>query len=200
MKTFILLFSITFVCSISFAQKKAFEDPIYADFSKSKNSTVSDIEEINNFSIENRSVVYVKVFEINDCDSITIIEKLNSYLPTISGLSLVEFNGNVFTGKIEHLMVDYGKYGGKILRVWVALNNPMYANLTIQIKDFKYRVIISDMEFVHSSMVFDMNSMATNKERTSFIDKKVLLQAMEYIDLYMTDKFTISNEKITDDW
>jgi len=137
---------------------------------------------------------------MNNSNSQEIIDKLNSYLPTIVGISNIQFNGNVFTGNIDNLMIDYKKFGGKILSVWTALNNPMFAKLTIQIKDNRYRVIITDIKCVHDILEYNFNSSTTINERTSFINKKILIQGLGYVDSYFSEMFTIKNDKISDEW
>ena len=155
-----------------------------------------------NFYLENQSIKYIKIFKIDGLNQSELISKLNAYLPTVAGLRNVQFNGNVFTGQIERLTVNYKKYGGKWATTWTALNFPMYGNLTIQIKDNKYRVIIMDIEFISTSpsLVIDFNRDLTKKKGTKLTTNKVVLRGLEYLDKFFTDKFTITERKVDDNW
>ncbi len=163
---------------------------------------LQDEQQIHNFYLEKQSVQYKKAFELEDTNDSVMVEKLNTYLPTVSGLTNIQYNGNVFTGRIEKLTVDYKKYGGKWGTTWIALNHPMNGNLTIQVKDNRYRVIITDMEFISASpyIVIDVNSAATKKRGTELTTNKTVSQGLEYLDKYFTDKFTITEQQLDDDW
>ena len=163
---------------------------------------LQDEQQISNFYLENQSVQYRKVFELNNTSDSVMIKKLNSYLPTVSCLTNIQFNGNVFTGRIENLTVDYKKYGGRWGTTWIALNHPMNGNLTIQVKNNKYRVIISDMEFISTSpyIVYDVNGTVTRKRGTEFSANNTIIQGLDFLDKCFTEKFTISEQQLDDNW
>lgn len=203
MKTYLLFISIVFMCFNSIAQKKEFENPIYTDPQKVENSTNENFIEFHNFNIEDYSVQYKKIFDLPETSENEIINNLNSYLPTISNLTYLQFNGNVFTGKIEGLFINYKKFGAKWAKTWLALNHPMYGNLTIQVKDNKYRVIITEMEFftTNVNLIYKVNNtINTNNNTTEFSKNKTIQQGLELMDLFFTEKFTFNKDKITEDW
>ncbi|MFN3801343.1 hypothetical protein [Belliella pelovolcani] len=160
-------------------------------------------KEIHNFHLENQTIQYIKVFELKEFSENELIDKLNGYLPTVSGVSNIHFNGTVFTGKIENLEIDFKKYGGKWGTTWIPIQYPMNANLTIQVKDNRYRLLISNIECsmqVPPRTVFDFNSMATVKRGTEISTNKTIVQGLKYTDQFLTDKFNISNKQLDNDW
>lgn len=203
MKTYLLFISLVFVYFNSVAQKQEIEDTIYTEPSKIENTTLENFTEFHNFNIEDYSVKYKKVFDLPETSENEIINNLNNYLPTFSNITDLQFNGNVFTGKIERLFINYKKFGAKWAKTWLALNHPMYGNLTIQVKDNKYRVIISEMEFftTNVNLIYHVNStITTNNDITEFSRNKTIQQGLELMDLFFTEKFTFNKEKITEDW
>ncbi len=159
-------------------------------------------QQAQNFYLENQSIKYKKVFEMNELNQSVIVEKLNTYLPTVSGLTNIQFNGNVFTGQINILTVNYRRYGGKWATTWGALNHPMNANITIQVKDNKYRLVITDIKFISTSpyCVIHINKSATKKKGTKITKNKLVLKGLEYIDKFFTEKFTITEKQINENW
>lgn len=197
MKTYLLLISLVFACVFSFAQKKEFEDAIY-DNPKG----MSEPNMIFNFSIENNGMVYKYVFEANELSQTQITEKLNTILSNSSGIVKVKFVDNEFVGRIEDFTIDYRKFGGKLITAWTALNYPMFADFKIQVKDFKYRLIVTNIEFINPSpyFIYDVYGLATKNNRTQVTDKKPILQGLEFIDKTLNEKFQIISEKSNDDW
>ena len=165
-------------------------------------SPIQGTKQAYNFYLENQSIKYKKVFIVDSLNQSELISKLNAYLPTVSGLRNVQFNGDVFTGQIDKLIVNYKKYGGKWATTWTVLNYPMNGNLIVQVKDNKYRLIITDIEFIstYPYVVIDFDKDLTKKKGTILTTNKVALRGLEYLDKFLTDKFTITKRKVDNNW
>lgn len=156
----------------------------------------------SNFYLENQTVQYKRVYEIEGISEESLIEKLNGYLPSVSGLREINFNGSIFTGRVEKLMIDYKKFGGKWGNTWTALNFPINAILTIQVKENRYRVTLSDIQVEgppgYGASNFD--DLVTRKNKTEFIENKIVLNGMELMDKFLEEKFNLNSEKLDEDW
>jgi hypothetical protein len=164
-------------------------------------SNVKSQSTFSNFNLKDGVIKYERVYEIDGETEQQLIDKLNGYLPSVSGLRDVVFNGNVFTGRIERDMVDYQKYGGKRMSTWIPLNYPMNGIFTIQIKENRYRLLITDIETKEDefSQPVRFNFYLTKNKGTSFTSNKTMLNGMEFVDKFLFDKFNILN-KTEDDW
>jgi hypothetical protein len=199
MKTYLILFAFCFISLVSIAQKKEFEDSIYDN---PKGISISEPNMIHNFYIENNGMVYKYVYEANGLSQTQIVEKLNAVLSNSTGIVNVKFTDNEFVGRIEDFTIDYRKFGGKLITAWTALNYPMFADFKIQVKDLKYRLIITSIEFINPSpyFIYDVYGLATKNNRTQFTDKNPILKGLEFIDKTMTERFKLSIEKANDNW
>lgn len=197
MKTHLLSISLVFVCVISIAQKREIEDTIYDNPNVKSNSNM-----IYNFYIENNGVIYKNVYEVAGLSESQITEKLNLLLSTSTGLTNLKYSNNEFTGRIENLTIDYRKFGGKLFTAWTALNSPMFGNLKVQVKESKYRIIISEIELIEPSpyLIYNLSSSSTTDNRTRFTNKKPILQGLEFIDKSMIEKFQLISETTNDNW
>jgi hypothetical protein len=167
-------------------------------------------ESIYNFHLESQAVQYRKVFEVEFLSEDELIDKLNSFLPTFSGLSNIQFNGTVFSGYINEWDIDIKKYGAKGISSWVMLSQKMNSKLTIQVKENRYRIVLSDIQFIaydpldfNNSKPFsvtEMNNVATKKRGTEFSTSNTVLNGLELLDKFLTDKFDISIDQLDDDW
>ncbi len=197
MKTHLLFISLVFACFFTNAQKREVETAI------SDNADVtSEPTPVHNFHIENNGLIYKYVFETTELSETQIIENINSLLSNSTGLKNVNFSNNEFAGRIENFTIDYRKYGGTLFNTLTALNNPMFADFKIQIRDKRYRLIVSNIEFINPSPYFIWNlySLATKQNRTGFKNQSAILKGLEYIDSCLKEKFEIDTEKSTDEW
>jgi len=171
---------------------------------------IEDVDPVHNFYLENQKVQYRKVFEVEFLSEDELIDKLNGYLPTISGLENINFNGTVFTGFINEWDIDIKKYGARSISSWVMLSQKMNSKLTIQVKENRYRIVLSDIQFIAYDpldftnskpfSVTEMNYVATKKNGTEFSTSNTVLNGLELLDKFLTDKFEISFDQLDDDW
>lgn len=164
----------------------------------------------SNFFLENQAITYRKVYEIEFLDEDELIDKMNGFLPTISGIENINFNGTVFTGYINEWDIDIKKYGAKNISSWAMLSQKLNSKITIQVKENRYRVILSDIQFVaydplnftnpRPFSIVEMNDVATRKKRTEFSSSNTVLNGLELLDKFLTDKFNISIEQLDEDW
>ncbi|MCM0041825.1 MAG: hypothetical protein NBV61_03545 [Algoriphagus sp.] len=159
--------------------------------------------QVSNFHLESGSIQYQRIYDVDGVSEDQLIEKLNSRLPSVSGLRDMNFNGSVFTGRIEGLMIDYKKFGGKSMTTWTALNFPMNAILTIQVKDNRYRVLLTDIETKGDDLLigtYIFNSLVTKNKGTELTTNKTVLNGLDLIDKFLFEKFNFNSAQIEDDW
>lgn len=197
MKTHLIFIAFCFISFVSIAQKNEVESSNY-----NNPNGISETNMIHNFYIENNGIVYKHVFEANELNQTQIVEKLNIILSNSTGIVNVKLIDNEFVGRIEDFTIDYRKFGGKLITAWTALNYPMFADFKIQVKDLKYRMIITNIEFINPSpyFIYNVYGFATNNNKTQFTDKNPILKGLEFIDKTIIEKFKLSVEKANDDW
>jgi hypothetical protein len=159
--------------------------------------------QVSNFHLESGSIQYQRIYDVDGVSEDQLIEKLNSRLPSVSGLRDMNFNGSIFTGRIEGLMIDYKKFGGKSMTTWTALNFPMNAILTIQVKDNRYRILLTDIETKGDDLLigtYIFNSLVTKNKGTEITANKTVLSGLDLIDKFLFEKFNFSPAQIEDDW
>lgn len=159
--------------------------------------------QVSNFHLESGNIQYQRIYDVDGVSEDQLIEKLNSRLPSVSGLRDMNFNGSVFTGRIEGLMIDYKKFGGKSMTTWTALNFPMSAIITIQVKDNRYRILLTDIETKGDDLLigtYIFNSLVTKNKGTEITTNKTVLSGLDLIDKFLFEKFNFNSAQIEDDW
>jgi hypothetical protein len=163
-----------------------------------------NITEQSNFFVENGELQYRKVFEIEGITEGDLIVKLNSYLPSVSGFSEITFNGGAFTGNLNDFTVNSKKYGGRTRDIFLQLQFPIFSKILIQVKDNRYRVILSDIKGRGPNPIGEFEYFYTLTDRKlnnqSFNQKEIVINGMNYMDQAFTEKFTLKASQVNDDW
>jgi hypothetical protein len=105
--------------------------------------------------IKASAVVFQKIYT-STLTKEALIVKLKTFLPSVKNFQLTDVtnqNADQFSGTLSGFIVNYRKYGGTLMRAPIVLNFPMNGNVIIQVKDYKYRVIISDMTFKNVQVI-----------------------------------------------
>ena len=158
-------------------------------------------EENFNFYLENNSIEYRNVFEVENTSSNEIIEKLKKHLATASGFNNIEFDGTIYTGQFVEHDVDYKKYGARQRDIFLQLQVPISGKFLIEVKDNRYRVIISDIKgYGHPFGEFQYSDLLTTKRREAISEKTIVLNGMNYMDRSFVEKFTLTLVGESDDW
>jgi hypothetical protein len=163
-----------------------------------------NITEQSNFFVENGELQYRKVFEIEGITEEDLISKLNTYLPSVSGLNDITFNGGAFTGNLNGFIVDFKKYGARLKDVFLQLQHPINSKISIQVKDNRYRVILSDIKGLAPYPIGEFEYFYTLTDRKlnneSFHQREIAINGMNYMDQAFTEKFTLKESQVNDDW
>lgn len=157
--------------------------------------------------LKNNEIIFQKTYS-SELSKSELIEKLKTYLPTIKNFQLSEVpNQNIdqFSGRLTDYIVNYRKYGGTLMGTSIALNYPLNANAIIQVKDFKYRITISNFIFkgiVLMSQKYDLvlDDALTKSKRTKIRNNQEILNAAIYLNKELNDMFDINNTKKIDDF
>ncbi|HTN00206.1 MAG TPA: hypothetical protein VL088_15725 [Pedobacter sp.] len=157
--------------------------------------------------LKNNEVIFSKVYE-SEFDKDILVEKLSVF---ISGISNLEYNFNTsnpyqLNGNLNGNTVNYRKYGGTLMGTNILLNYPIYANVVIQIKDNRYRVLVSNMNYKnvpnamsHNNVDYLLDDLVTRKKRTSFRTASESIRVLEYIDRHLSDIFDLNVQNVIDD-
>ena len=172
------------------------------------------------FLLKNQQVIFQKVYS-----SKLRQQELSDQLYTLlSANDRFRFNNRIaqndeqLIGKIFRYRVDATKYGGTFFKTPMILDYPMNAVVIIHVKDFKYRVILSELRFkddrslnkttanteaANKSIVYDdilMDDYFTQKRRSKFSTSKSIVKAARYMELDFTDLFDIQKSVLSNDF
>ncbi len=157
-----------------------------------------------NFHFKDGKIQYEKIYEIEGGTEQELNQRLESFLPSISGLKF-DFSDAGFTGKIQNVTIDYKKFGGKYMTTWIPLNYPLSGNISIQVKGNRYRFLLSDIETKENEftepILFDVY--LTKNKGTEFTTNKTILTGLELLDKFLIEKFDLllfKGKKNEDDW
>lgn len=153
---------------------------------------------ISNFHLENGEIQWRNTFEKDSLKTNQIIDQLTSYLPTVSGVSNVVNRGDVITGDLKNYQVNYKKYGGRNSTVMMQLTHPIDGKFTIQIKDGKYRAIVSDVYFTMPQLPGTLINTAGRKKNTEIAANSLIRQSLAYMNQDFADKFNLKVSNSTD--
>lgn len=147
---------------------------------------------LNNFTLNNKEIIWQKVFE-KDSLNITLIT--NNVLSKFPVQFLNTTNSNI-TFQIKDDLVDFKKYGGSWGTTLIFIQLPLSYFVSIDVKTDRYRVTIHNItakvpnDLISTYLV----DIATKNKASEFSTNKVVLKGLSYLDQYLVDKFTISLE------
>lgn len=101
------------------------------------------------FILKDQSVLFQKVYSSNLSKN-ELINKLKYFLPGVKNFQLtdgVNQTADQFSGRITDFIVNYQKFGTTDTGPGQLMAYGLNANVIVQVKDNKYRVIISNLVF-----------------------------------------------------
>lgn len=162
--------------------------------------------QIPNLKIDNGNFVYEKVFNQELLSATKIDSMLQQYLPTQKGVSNLKSNNSQITASFQNLFINYKKYdahNGSLI-----CNAPLNANITIQIKEGKYKVLVNSIVITTTGPTLGSMQMITQtssaeslflkNNQTEFRTNSGIEKMMDAIQQQFTDMFTI--KQINNDW
>jgi hypothetical protein len=137
-------------------------------------------------------IQYEKIYEIDGGTEQELNQRLESFLPTILGLKF-DFDEKGLTGKIQNVIIDYKKFGGKYMTTWIPLNYSLNGNVSIQVKGNRYRLLLTNIETKENEftepILFDVY--LTKNKGNEFTSNKIILNGLELLDKFLTEKFDL---------
>lgn len=158
------------------------------------------------FLLKNNEVIFSKVF-VSDLNKAALLEKLQSILPNIGNFEfkIDASNSDKINGVLTGTTVNYRKYGGTLMGTNRIMNYPLYGNVVVQVKDFKYRVLITNLSYKnvpeplgYGKMDFILDDGVTRNKRTKFKSSIAVHNILTYIDMHFTDLFNINAKQAVD--
>jgi hypothetical protein len=148
---------------------------------------------------ENSQIFFEKIYQIDSVSLEGIENLLIIAVPKIKDLTGFEEIQEIIIAKIHNAFIDYKKYGGKWGTTETILNYPFFGDVSIDWKDSKYSVTISNMYFDANRFgIMKCTDLITNKHGTTLSADKSVIAAGQYIEKYLADLFLIKQEKL--DW
>ena len=175
------------------------------------NLTFSQVK-FDYLKLENNQFFFERVY---DCDSLNAdeIEKmLVLNIPTLKNITDFQNNKTIITAKIDGAKIDYQKYGGSIWSVPNFITFNMYGNVSIVWKEKKFRVTVTNINFLNGSFNKNMNQsiiaqslneysatdVFTKNKGAEMRTNKKIEESGNYLQSHLSDLFTIKTVK--KDW
>jgi hypothetical protein len=121
-------------------------------------------------------------------------------------LTNVKSSSGLIIANLVNLMIDYKKYDGSVGGTAIFMQNPLNSNVTVQIKDGKYKVAVTSIVFlVDMHGAFGINLSSSSAEslflKSDLTDYKIrsgIVESGGYMEQQFNDIFSIKSPK--SDW
>lgn len=158
--------------------------------------------------LRNRTVFYQKVFK-SKLQKEELADQINTLLGTMPGF---RFERGCYTaegeffGKLFQHRIDLGKYNFGLFEAAGLLSTPFNATVIVQIKDYRYRVTISEVFYPDNNLGQKelkrdilLDDYITKKNRSSLSNSKsdlklATLLSQDFTDLFDLNRSIISGE------
>jgi hypothetical protein len=180
---------------------------VHAQVGKDKTTLSPGVQDSvlgTSFILRENTILFQKVYD-STLGKDDLVKSLKGFLPAVKSFQLTESpnqNEYQFSGKLNDYLINYRKYGGSLMGTSVLLNEPLNANVIIQVKDYKYRVLISDVVFKDVQLIMGDNGtdiflddMFTRKKRTEIRIHPTVSKVAKYMDSDFGDSFNVSTSK-----
>jgi hypothetical protein len=157
----------------------------------------------NNFQIKNGHVYYQKIFEVSGQSKDTLTRQLNASLALLPYVHNVRADDSGFTASISQMQISYSGLSG-------LLEDYMFANLVVQVKEGKYRIVIKDIYFKDDTKLENnITDFTDYSGKSGVISRKPVKEfsaslGVDHVLLnmnqYFSELFNYSNLPLKDDW
>lgn len=150
--------------------------------------------------INNAEVVFERIYALDNYSKEKIGEMLSKSVPKVSGFSEYRRDGDVITGRLNDVVIDYRKHGHTWSTAPVILNDPITCNVTVEWKDNKYKVTVSGIAFKERTLGntdMALKSFLTRKRGTEWKEGHNVKLIGEYTEEYLNGIFTFTSN---DNW
>ncbi|WP_316816887.1 hypothetical protein [Pedobacter nyackensis] len=160
-------------------------------------------------TLKNKEVIYQKVFSSN-LKKEDLLDKLTTLLTNMRNFRFNKTNSlsesNIF-GRLLDYRCHIGKFERGQLDASTILSYPMNASVAVQVKDYKYRITITEIAFKHrsdttSNATYEsfIETSMTTKSRAGFKMSKDNIKTASALDQDLTDKFDLTKSPILEDF
>ena len=149
--------------------------------------------------IDNGQFVFEKIFTIDSLLSSKIDTSLQLFLPSQKGISNLKSQNQQIIANFNNLFIDYNKYDAN--NHSIICSSPINANVTIQIKDGKYKVLVNSIVFNTTGPILGSNqivnkvmsaeSIFLKNDQTDFRTRGDLIKIGQAIEHQFSEIFTI---------
>jgi hypothetical protein len=139
---------------------------------------------------EGDQLYFEKIYNLDSLSSINADETVFSGLTKVPYLTDISRNGNFLNAKFKDANIDYRKYGGKWSNTAAYLNHPFFADVSIFIKENKYKVVVNNMRFETNTSLF--GTIKCNQifiSNGEFKKNKNIVNSGIYIEKHLDDCF-----------
>jgi len=148
------------------------------------------------------TVSFQKIYT-SDLDKEELAAKIRLFLPTIKNFELKNTENQStyqFSGRITNFLVNYSKFEGRYFTFSQdAIDYPIYANVLIQVKDRKYRVIVSEITFkstradsTRTAREISLDEEICDRYQRKFLTNNQSKKTAKYLDDDLATSFDIN--------
>jgi hypothetical protein len=160
--------------------------------------------------LKNYEVIFQKVYT-SKLTADELGNQLFALLSTTKGFRFdrrVSPDGDQLIGRLVRYAVDAQRYNGyTVFGMAGILSYPADASVVVSIKDFKYRVTVSELSFNHMETAtkgefrdVKLSDYITKKNRSRFATGKSDLKIVRAIDQDLSNKFDLQKSNLSDDF
>lgn len=148
---------------------------------------------------------YSNIYQDSTHDSVDLFNKVYTQIKTLEGVNDISIINGGIELKIENHKVDYKKQGVSWSNLCICFIHPMDFNVSIQFKNFKYKVTISNI-VTHipgtygSTIQYIWNQDIYNKKGCiNKLNRQTLLNSLDVLRIDFTQMFVLM-DKVKSDW
>lgn len=158
------------------------------------------------FYLKDRRVIFQKVYT-SKLPQKELSDKLFTLLNTTTGFrfDLDQPSAADFYGQLCNYRFDRERYGATIFNSPILLAIPINARVVVQVKDFKYRITVSEVVFtdysVQGSLIEELlEKSVMEKGGSKFKIDKTSLKLANYLNTDFTSLFSLDRSALTSDF
>lgn len=159
------------------------------------------------FVLKEHNVLFEKIYS-SDLNKTDLINKLKYFLPGVKNFQLsnsANQNADQLSGRIRDFMVNYKKFGGSDSGPGNMLAFPLNANVIIQVKDKKYRLLITEIVFKGlqtnpslAAVNAQFDDFITNNDRSKIKTSQRHLETAKFVNADLSISFDMQlNNKLS---
>jgi len=159
-------------------------------------------------TLKDKNVIYQKVF-LSDLKKEDLADRINMLLGNMRNFKFNKDNylsSFDFFGRLSNYKFSLNKFQSSWFERPTILSCPMNASVAIQVKDYKYRVTISEMtievgrDTIGKTTEIFFDDIITTRNRTAFKMSKSNVRTAERVNQDFADRFNLNRSAISEDF